>query len=308
MNKLITNGYGSSFTNLTIENDTIIKESTNTYGNFKITNEIGFYKYILEQQYNWKIPVIYHLDAYKIIMKYYKTYIPIYKLFYIFSKTIQFNLITFIIKELEILHTFEYITLNKEDFINNIKIETQYKILSRYKDIDLILNTFDNIKYVNSIKLLSFNDILIYINKYIDIYIDSLSSYTFSIIHGDCQFSNILYNEETNDIIFIDPRGYFGDKKIYGLKEYDIAKVYFALSGYDYFDKLEVNNLIIRDNNNLIIDDFSINLDFLKKIDIISVLVISIWLGNAHAFKHNPMKTAMSHFYARYLGTLLFRE
>jgi hypothetical protein len=308
MTKLITNGYGSSFTNLTIENDTIIKESTNTYGNFKTTNEIGFYKYILKQQYNWKIPVIYHLDTDKIIMKYYKTYIPIYKLFYIFSKTIQSNLITFIIKELEILHKFEYITLNKEDFINNIKIETQYKILLRYKDIDLILNTFDNIKYVNSIKLLSFNDILIYINKYIDIYIDSLSSYTFSIIHGDCQFSNILYNEETNDIIFIDPRGYFGDKKIYGLKEYDIAKVYFALSGYDYFDKLEVNNLIIRDNNNLIINDFSINLDFLKKIDIISVLVISIWLGNAHAFKHNPMKTAMSHFYARYLGTLLFRE
>ena len=92
------------------------------------------------------------------------------------------------------------------------------------------------------------------------------------------------------------------------MKEYDIAKVYFALSGYDYFDKLEVNNLIIKDNNNLIIDDFSINLEFLKKIDIISVLVISIWLSNAHAFKNNPMKTAMSHFYARYLGTLLFRE
>jgi len=308
MNKLITYGYGSSFTSLTIENDTIIKKSINTYGNFKTTNEIGFYKYILEQQYNWKIPIIYHLDTDKIIMKYYKTYIPIYKLFYIFSKTIQSNLITFIIKELEILHTFEYITLNKEDFINNIKIETQYKILSRYKDINLILSTFDNIKYVNSIKLFSFNDILTYINKHIDIYIDSLSSYTFSIIHGDCQFSNILYNEETNDIIFIDPRGYFGDKKIYGLKEYDIAKVYFALSGYDYFDKLEVNNLIIKDNNNLIIDDFSINLEFLKKIDIISVLVISIWCGNAHAFKHNPMKTAMSHFYARYLGTLLFRE
>ena len=308
MNKLITNGYGSSFTSLTIENDTIIKKSTNAYGNFKTTNEIKFYKYILEKQYNWKIPVIYYLDTDKIIMKYYKTYIPIYKLFYTFSKTVQSTLLSCIIKELQILHTFEYITLNKEDFIHNIKIETQEKILLRYKDIELIINTYENIIYVNSMKLLSFNDILININRYIDIYINSLSSYKFSIIHGDCQFSNILYNEENNDIIFIDPRGYFGDKKIYGLKEYDIAKVYFALSGYDYFDKLEVNNLIIRDNNNLIIDDFSINLEFLKKIDIISVLVISIWLGNAHAFKNNRMKTAMSHFYARYLLTLLFRE
>jgi len=308
MNKLITNGYGSSFTSLTIQNNTITKESTNTYGNFKTINETGFYKYILQQQYNWKIPIIYHLDTNKIIMKYYHTYIPIYKLFYTISKTIQSNMLLYIIKELDILHKFEYITLSKEDFINNIKIETQEKILLRYKDIELILNTYDNITHVNSIPLLSFQIILKYIDEYINTYINNLDEYKFSIIHGDCQFSNILYNEENDDIIFIDPRGYFGDKKIYGLKEYDIAKVYFALSGYDYFDKLEVNNLIIRNNNNLIIDDFSINLDFLKKIDIISVLVISIWLGNAHAFKHNPIKTAMSHFYARYLGTLLFRQ
>ena len=256
MSKLITSGYGSSFTSLTIQNNTIIKESTNTYGNFKTTNEIGFYKYILQQQHNWKIPVIYHLDTNKIIMKYYDTYIPIYKLFYTFSKTLQSTLLSCIITELEILHTFEYITLSKEDFIHNIKIETQEKILLRYKDIDFILNTYDNIIYVNSIKLLSFNDILIKINKYIDMYIDSLSSYTFSIIHGDCQFSNILYDNKTEDIIFIDPRGYFGIMKLYGLKEYDIAKVDFDLSGYDYFDKLEVINLIIKINNNLIINYF----------------------------------------------------
>ena len=35
-----------------------------------------------------------------------------------------------------------------------------------------------------------------------------------------------------NEIIFIDPRGYFGNTKLYGLKQYDFAKLLFGLSGY----------------------------------------------------------------------------
>ena len=241
-------------------------------------------------------------------MKYYTSHKVLYSIFDTLSKSTQNIVIQNIITLLNTLHSFEKININKEEFIKHIKLETYTKIIKRTTDIQPILNTYNYITHVNSIPLLSFQTILKYINEYIDTYINNLDEYSFSIIHGDCQFSNILYDKEKDNIIFIDPRGYFGDKKIYGLKEYDIAKVYFALSGYDYFDKLEVNNLIITDNNNLIIDDFSINLEFLKKIDIISVLVISIWCGNAHAFKNNPMKTAMSHFYARYLGTLLFRE
>ena len=308
MFNIVTNGYGSSFTILTVKNNILEKKSINEYGNFKIKNEIGFYNYLLNNNYNWKIPEIYLLSLTQINMKYYTTYTVLYSIFYTLSIEKQNILIQNIIYLLNDLHSFEKISIDKEEFAKHIKLETYDKIIIRTRDIQNILIEYNYIIYVNSIELLSFDKILEYINIYIDNYIQNLNEYKFSIIHGDCQFSNILYDNKTDDIIFIDPRGYFGNMKLYGLKEYDIAKVYFALSGYDYFDKLEVNNLIIKDNNNLIIDDFSINLDFLGKIDIISVLVISIWLGNAHAFKHNPMKTAMSHFYALYLGTLLFRE
>ena len=308
MFNIITNGYGSSFTRLTVQNEILEKKSINEYGNFKIKNEINFYKHLSNKKYNWNIPELYSLSFTEIKMKYYKSHIALYSIFDKLSKTSQNILIQNIIKLLNTLHSFEKININKKEFIKHIKLETYTKIIKRTTDIQSILNTYNYITHVNSIQLLSFQTILKYIDEYINTYINNLDECSFSIIHGDCQFSNILYNEENNDIIFIDPRGYFGDIDIYGLKEYDIAKVYFALSGYDYFDKLEVNNLIIKNNNNLIIDDFSINLEFLKKIDIISVLVISIWLGNAHAFKHKPMKTSMSHFYARYLGTLLFRQ
>lgn len=306
MNRIITNGYGSSFTNIITNGDTVIKESINSYGNFKTSNEISFYKHIVSKHYNWNIPIIYNLEDSKIIMKYYKDYMPLYSVINKLSHEKQEYIISNIFLSLSVLHSFESITLQRDDFVKHIKTETYSKLINRLKDINDILNKYHFIKKINSVELLSFDTLLYHINNYIDNYIQQLTEYKFTIIHGDPQFSNILYNINTNDIVFIDPRGYFGDMSIYGLPEYDIAKVYFAISGYDTFDKFESIKLNIN-NDNMIIDPISINLNFLTKVDIISVLVVSIWLGNAHAFKNNPEKAVLSHYYARYLGTLLFR-
>jgi hypothetical protein len=72
-----------------------------------------------------------------------------------------------------------------------------------------------------------------------------LSSAEFSVIHGDLCFSNILFHKNT--IKFIDPRGSFGMKGIYGDPLYDVAKLLHSFSGcyeaiiYDQFS-LENNN------------------------------------------------------------------
>ena len=87
----------------------------------------------------------------------------------------------------------------------------------------------------NNIKIKTFDEILSIIEVNVLEYIKSKSNYTYSLIHGDCQFSNILIHKN-NDIKFIDPRGYFGNTMLFGIPEYDIAKVFFALSGYDHFD------------------------------------------------------------------------
>ncbi|MEN1762018.1 NTP transferase domain-containing protein [Anoxynatronum sibiricum] len=58
----------------------------------------------------------------------------------------------------------------------------------------------------------------------------------FSVIHGDCTFSNILV-DEAMDIKLIDPRGYFGSLRVYGDSDYDWAKLYYSIYGdYDQFN------------------------------------------------------------------------
>jgi len=72
-----------------------------------------------------------------------------------------------------------------------------------------------------------------------------LDSANLSVIHGDLCFSNILFYKNT--IKFIDPRGSFGMRGIYGDPLYDIAKLLHSFSGsyeaiiYDKFS-LENNN------------------------------------------------------------------
>lgn len=63
----------------------------------------------------------------------------------------------------------------------------------------------------------------------------------YHIIHGDLCFNNILIFGKSFRLI--DPRGRFGDTKMYGDPKYDIAKLSHSLLGkYDFimFDKFEV--------------------------------------------------------------------
>lgn len=65
----------------------------------------------------------------------------------------------------------------------------------------------------------------------------SLKNTTYSFIHGDLTWSNTLIDHECN-LYFIDPRGCFGNTKIFGDVRYDIAKLYYSVMGN--FDSLNV--------------------------------------------------------------------
>ena len=75
----------------------------------------------------------------------------------------------------------------------------------------------------------------------------------FTIIHGDCTFSNSLLKK--NDIpVLIDPRGYFGKCEIYGDPAYDWTKLYYSLvSNYDQFNLKNFNLTIHESKVELII-------------------------------------------------------
>lgn len=59
----------------------------------------------------------------------------------------------------------------------------------------------------------------------------------FVVIHGDNTFSNMMLDKKQEPVL-IDPRGYFGKKKLYGDPAYDWAKLYYSIVGnYDAFNQ-----------------------------------------------------------------------
>lgn len=66
--------------------------------------------------------------------------------------------------------------------------------------------------------------------------LDKLECDSFSFIHGDCTFSNLMIRSNGEPVL-IDPRGYFGYTEIYGDERYDWAKLYYSIVGnYDMFN------------------------------------------------------------------------
>lgn len=294
-------GYGSEFNNLYIFGDSIKKESKNEYGLFKIKKELEFYKYVINNNIPLSVPDIYEFGSNYYTMKYYEDYVPLYKVFPSVSFEKKVYILNKIYKSLHDLHLCSKQDVDKEVYTKHLYVETKTKILKRYKELEFI-EKYNFIKRVNNVQLKSFKDILAIIERRVQEFIESKTSYNLCVIHGDCQFNNILYNIQSDDIKFIDPRGYFGDSELYGIYEYDLAKIRFALSGYDIFDNMNITSLEIQDDN-LMLPDIKLFSNIFQT-DIITVLTISIWLGNAHCFKNNIPKAIFSFYYALYLGSL----
>ena len=110
----------------------------------------------------------------------------------------------------------------------------------------------------------------------------------FRLIHGDCTFSNLMFDTYNMKAILIDPRGYFGKTKLYGDVDYDWAKLYYSLKGeYDQFNRkkftLDIREkdveLAIKPNNWSDMEDFFF--DYIPGINKhkIKLLHAIIWLS-----------------------------
>lgn len=303
METIMRNGYGSSFNKLTIYNNNLLKkESISEYGNEKISYEIMFYKYIKNNNIQFPSPNIFEYGLNYYVMEYLQNFTPLYKIFPSFTRKKQQIILSKIFEYLLSLHKITTI-IDKQSFFKALEYEFKDKLYSRYQSIKILIDKYTFIKQVNSLHVKSFDICLeTHFNKILRYYYN-LDEYSFSLIHGDCQFNNILIDLSSDDIIFIDPRGSFGGKPLFGLKEYDLAKIKFALSGYDEFDNSTIESLNI-ENDNIILKSMQILPDCLCKNDIITSITVLIWLGNAHCFINQPLKAVTSFFYALYLATL----
>jgi len=134
-----------------------------------------------------------------------------------------------IIKQnLDVLHK-SSLMVEKSVFETDLKKELVDKVIKRCDDIEHMLLNYDK-EYMVSL-LTKVYDIII--DEYKDV-----DNVEYNFCHGDLNGSNIMVNPESNDVKFIDPRGYFGNTKLYGWKEYEYSKLLYCLSGYDDFNNL----------------------------------------------------------------------
>lgn len=304
--KIKRNGYGSLFNSLYInDNKTLIKKETfHLTGIKKLKNEMDFYKFIIMNDISINIPTIYYYSDNYYIMNYIDD--NNYKL-------ADINNRNDIIAELKKLHLYKSIEIDKNYYKKLLFEETIIKTNDRFIEFAEFINNFESknkIIKVNNLPILNYSKIMELLTSLLDNHMEKINKYHLNVIHGDPHFNNIFTNEK-NELIFIDPKGTFGSSKIYGIKEYDIAKVFFAMSGYSYFDNLDICEINISNNDNLIIDfikipDFSISDDYNKSL--IIYLFISIWLSNPHAFINEPNKLIYSYYIGLYFSSYLLSD
>ncbi len=293
-------GYGSNFNKLYVHKNkkTIKKICFGESGMKKMKAEIYFYKNVDCQTF----PKIqeYVEDGY--IMEYLDGYTPLYQ---IYNKSLKKR----VYELLENLHNTNSKIVEKEQYLRDLQIETEEKVLDRYNSSIHHLEAFQHISKVNGVSVLGIPEIIGILRRKIVEMLEEQKrkEYVYVPIHGDCQFNNILYCLETKEMKMIDPRGYFGTSLVYGMEEYDWAKVLFALSGYDEFDNRIIETLDMeRDNIWIRLEclDFSIY----DTLSLELLLMITIWCGNFSCFVHDSYKMFYSYSIARYLGTFVIRK
>jgi hypothetical protein len=276
--------YGFVFNNITInEIDGIFKkEAKNLLGKMKINNEIQFYLYIIQNTIHFSMPKLLNYQYGGLSIEY------ILNSTTLTNKINKTNFVYYIDKIKNQLYNIHIIkkTISFDIIEKDLNIELNKKVLDRFNEFDwnsnLLYNSINSVNNIN-IKNINYYSNIIYIK--LVTYLKERNYY--NLIHGDIHLGNIIIDQNDN-IFFIDPRGYFGESTLFGIYEYDYAKLLFGLSGYSIFDNIIINELNIINGN--------IEIEFIKdceyifesqEFDKITVLFcLSIWLANNSCFSN----------------------
>lgn len=299
-------GYGSAFNTLYVSENEFYKRAHTLYGKRKLEQEIKAYKvFSLEAPFFPLARLLSHTDD-TLVLEYYPRHKPLWN--YYKDTTVQNKkeLMNLVLSSLQYLHEIKEKSISKEEYTHLLYTEVIQKVRERYTQAEPIIAKYA-FHSVNGVPCLSFEECMKQLEISLKTFVASKVSFDLCYIHGDPQFNNTLYDSTSKKILFIDPRGFFGDRDLYGIREYDIAKVLFALSGYDFFDSTKDFQLDYKQGN-LNIPDFVLDANYEFLYPELHFLLVSIWLANCHCFLTNPTKLLISHAYARLLATKLLHS
>lgn len=218
------------FNRVEIKNDKIYKNCIDYKFQNLIDDEKNWYKYVIKKKYE-KIPKVF---SYSPLTLEFISGFQCHK--NVFNKEEQQKILVNFSNSLKELHSLEVIQSNNED-VNEVYYSKTFDRVEKIKNLLPFIKE-EKIKINNKININPFNDKNI---NYFSNTIKNIKVDYFYPIHGDCTFSNFLVLDDLN-IKFIDPRGSFGDTKIFGDKNYDWAKFYYSLIGnYDSINSKNYN-------------------------------------------------------------------
>jgi len=212
------------FNKITVEGDVLIKEGIDEQGKKLAVLERKWYALAAAKGVSI-IPKIYGLDPIRMERIHGKNIYEYTTLTYEEKKTILRKLI-------DALHSLHHIEQVPADTFS-LKEAYYNKTLDRLRKIrDLV--PFADRKRITVNGRVCRN--VFFYKRELEKKLEALQCRSFSFIHGDCTFSNMMLRDDSEPVL-IDPRGYFGFTEIYGDPMYDWAKLYYSLKGnYDRFN------------------------------------------------------------------------
>lgn len=215
------------FNSLDINGDIIIKRGINEQGKKIAVDEIAWYKHVKALAYE-NIPEIYEYEPLTMKRVQGKNIFE----YDCLTKSQKQEILRKLIEALKKLHNLEP---KQPANINDVEDNYINKTFDRLAKIQNLVPFADKefIK-ING----SYYRNVFFLKEELKSAIKDFYPKEFCLIHGDCTFSNLMFDTFNMKAVLIDPRGYFGKTKLYGDVDYDWAKLYYSLKGeYDQFNR-----------------------------------------------------------------------
>lgn len=295
------------FNSVEMSGEFVIKKPLTAQGERLMEFESHWYQTVAENYSNVKVPRAYKEVGGKGLVLDRVNGVPVFDLINTLSPENRSTVLKNMRDGLSELHEAR-IPMSYRLASDDIKKEAFDKLINRYKEIEVVINTFgENISVVNGIDISTIGNLCdsgIARTAYKRLLDALMAEYkdieVYSAIHGDSQMSNTLSDPETLEITFIDPRGYFGNTAVYGIPDYDIAKMLYSITGYESLNNSKSFHLtdLTQTSIDFEIRTIPVRQDDMEPFSRIHWLwVCVIWLGLAGYIKNDPIKSLAAHYH-----------
>lgn len=235
--RYISGGFDARFFNSMISDENIvIKKSIDKE---KIKKEYTYYHLLPDKAKKWMVmPYSYKETDEYASYEMERLYMPDLAIRWVHGAIEKREMENILDKLFFYITTRESKKVNKSDFLNKAnelylkKLKERIEKLKKHPKFSILNNYI-----VNGTKYNAIDEIF---NEYEELYNYALKKekkYYEVIGHGDLCFSNILYDNETKMMKFIDPKGALKEEELWTNPYYDIAKLSHSICGlYDFFN------------------------------------------------------------------------